>query len=371
MSAEWAGRLTRRITPTVTVQLVLALAVVLAGLAAPYLVSRYLVGILTTALVLGLFAASINLMAGWVGLVSLGQAGVMASAAYAVAYVSVHEGSYLEQIAAGLGAGMLVAAVFGLMAMRTGGVYFLMITLAQGMIVWGMVFRMAPITGGDAGLVGIYRPEWLAPYWIYYYLVLAVVAVCFVAVWFIVRSPFGLTLQGLRDSQTRMVSLGYHPALYKFYVFCVAGFFATIAGILFVYNDEFVSPSVAEFMMSGHGVLMMILGGVGTLSGPFLGALIVVYVENVVSNHVDRWPTVMGLLFIAVVLFARRGVVGSIAAGWRRTAWGRQRGDDDTAATSDPDVDDEPAADPDDTDPPGDGDDDTSLTTPTSPSSAQ
>ena len=315
-------------TRTRLVQLVLGLVALGFALVAPYVVDSYIVGIVIGGLVFGLFAMSINFMAGWVGLVSLGQAGVMATAAYAVAYVAVHDGSYLEQLLAVLGAGLGVSAIFALMAMRTSGVYFLMITLAQGMVVWAMVYRMSSITGGESGLVGIYRPEGIAPYWIYYYVVLAVVLVCFVAIWWITRSPLGLTLRGLRDSETRMVSLGYSPALYKFYAFMIAGTFATVAGIVYVYHHEFVSPATAEFMRSGIGVLMMILGGVGTITGPLVGAMIVVFIENVVSAYIDRWPTVMGLIFIFVVLFARKGLVGAVSSGWARTPWGRA---DDTA----------------------------------------
>jgi branched-chain amino acid transport system permease protein len=152
--------------------------------------------------------------------------------------------------------------------------------------------------------------------------VLAIVVVCFLAIGLITRSPLGLTFQGLRDSETRMVALGYRPELYRFYAFILSGFFATLAGILYVYQHEFISPAAAEFMTSGHGVLMMILGGVGTLTGPLVGSFVIVFIENVVSAHVGRWPTVMGLMFIFTVLFARRGIVGAITALWSRTRWG-------------------------------------------------
>ena len=319
-------------TVTRVIQGLLAAAALAVAFAAPYVFSSYLVGIIAAGLIFGLFAMSINLMAGWLGLVSLGQAGIMATAGYAVAYVAVRDGSYLEQLAAGVGAGLLVSAVFGLMSMRTGGVYFLMITLAQGMVVWGMAYRMSSVTGGENGLVGIYRPESLAPYWVYYYVVVSVVLVCFLLLWLITRSPLGLTFQGLRDSESRMVALGYSPALYKFYAFMLSGAFATVAGIIYVYHHEFISPTTAEFMRSGHGVLMTILGGVGTLTGPVIGALIIVFIENVVSVHIGRWPTVMGVIFILVVLFARSGLVGGVSSAWRRTPWGATDG----GATSEP-----------------------------------
>jgi branched-chain amino acid transport system permease protein len=150
--------------------------------------------------------------------------------------------------------------------------------------------------------------------------------VCFALVWLITRSPLGLTLQGLRDSESRAVALGYNPALYKCYAFVISGFFATVAGVLHVYYDQFISPSSAEFLRSGIGVLMVILGGVGTLAGPLVGAAIVTWMENVVSGFIGRWPTVMGLIFIFVVLFARDGLVGGASRLWRIAVPAASRG---------------------------------------------
>jgi branched-chain amino acid transport system permease protein len=298
-------------------QLALAAAAIAVVFAAPLFLRPYLVGLLSLTLIFALLAMSINLLAGWVGLVSVGHAGIMASAGYGVAYVAREGGGHGLQIAVGFGIGLLASLVFGVMAMRTREVYFLMITLAQGMIVWGLTYRMAGITGGENGLRGILRPSAVAPYWNYYYLCVAVFLVCFALVWLITRSPLGLTLQGLRDSESRAVALGYNPALYKCYAFVISGFFATVAGVLHVYYDQFISPSSAEFLRSGIGVLMVILGGVGTLSGPLVGAAIVTWIENVVSGFVGRWPTVMGLIFIFVVLFARDGLVGGASRLWR------------------------------------------------------
>lgn len=299
------------------VQLALAAAAIAVVFSAPLFLRPYLVGLLSLTLIFALLAMSINLLAGWVGLVSVGHAGIMASAGYGVAYVARQGGAHGLQIAVGFGIGLLVSLVFGVMAMRTREVYFLMITLAQGMIVWGLTYRMAGITGGENGLRGILRPPVVAAYWNYYYLCVAAFLVCFALVWLITRSPLGLTLQGLRDSESRAVALGYNPALYKCYAFVISGFFATVAGVLHVYYDQFISPSSAEFLRSGIGVLMVILGGVGTLAGPLVGAAIVTWIENVVSGFIGRWPTVMGLIFIFVVLFARDGLVGGASRLWR------------------------------------------------------
>jgi branched-chain amino acid transport system permease protein len=192
-----------------------------------------------------------------------------------------------------------------------------MVTLAQGMIVWGLATRSTRL-GAENGLTGVTRPEAVAPFWKYYYLTLFVVLLCAGIMWVIVRSPFGLSLRGLKDSPTRLQMLGYNPTLTKFYVFMLAGFFGTIAGILYAYYNQFVSPSNAVFATSGRGVLMAILGGIGTLVGPVIGAFIIVFIENVLSVHVERWPTLLGLLFIFTILGARNGLVGALGTAWFR-----------------------------------------------------
>jgi len=322
-------------------QLGSAAALLIVAFSAPMFLRPYLVGLLSVTLIYALFAMSINLLAGWAGLVSVGHAGIMASAGYGVAYVAREGGGHGLQLAVGLTLGIVVSLIFGLMAMRTTEVYFLMITLALGMVVWGLTYRMAGITGGENGLRGILRPAPIAAYWNYYYLCLAIFLVCLALIWMITRSPLGLTLQGLRDSESRATALGYNPALYKCYAFVISGFFATIAGILYVWYHQFISPAIAEFLQSGIGVLMVILGGVGTLTGPLVGAAVVTWIENVVSGFIGRWPTVMGLIFIFVVLFARDGLVGGAGRLWRRSyrhrrppAGGRT---DDASATA-PDV---------------------------------
>lgn len=330
-------------SPTATRLLQLGLAAVALALAfsAPMFLRPYLVGLLSVTLIYALFAMSINLLAGWAGLVSVGHAGIMASAGYGVAYIAREGGSHGLQLAVGLVMGMLVSLIFGLMAMRTTEVYFLMITLALGMVVWGLTYRMAGITGGENGLRGILRPPPIAAYWNYYYLCLVIFLVCFGLIWLITRSPVGLTLQGLRDSESRATALGYNPALYKCYAFVISGFFATIAGILYVWYHQFISPAIAEFLQSGIGVLMVILGGVGTLTGPLVGAAVVTWIENVVSGFIGRWPTVMGLIFIFVVLFARDGLVGGAGRLWRRS-YRRRRppadGRTDDASAAEPDT---------------------------------
>jgi branched-chain amino acid transport system permease protein len=311
--------MSRRLSSTRAMQLVLTVVLLVTGFTAPQFLRPYLLGLLTLGLIFGLFAMSINLLAGHAGLVSAGHGGILGAAAYGVGYVARGAGTHLRQIVVGLAVGMVATAIFGAVAMRTARVYFIMVTLALGMLVWGAGFRLARITGGENGLTGIARPPGVALYWQYYYLCLIVVALCVLFMWVIVRSPFGLALRGLRDSESRLRALGYNTTAHKFYAFMLSGFFATIAGILLVYYFQFTSPATASFQRSSLGIMMVVLGGVGTALGPLVGSFVVVLVENVVSGFLERWPTAMGLIFVFTVLFARRGIVGSLGQLWMRT----------------------------------------------------
>lgn len=315
----------RRLSPTAQLKLVLLAVAIGVGIAVPYLFDSFVVGLITLALIGGLFAMSIDLLGGYAGLITLGQAGISAAAGYGVGYMANRVGAdHTAQILTGLAVGLVASAVFGLMAMRSDGVYFIMITLAQGMIVWGLSIRMFRITGAENGLTGIARPPAISLYWQYYWFVLAVVLICSLLLYIAVRSPFGASMRGLRESESRMRMLGYNTSLQKLYAFMVSGFFASISGILLVYLLEFISPSAAYITASAIGVLQAILGGIGTLVGPMIGAFIIVFIQNVVSQYLERWPTLMGLIFIGVILFARKGIVGALSSGWRR--WLRRGG---------------------------------------------
>src|SRR5690606_37682920 len=211
---------------------------------------------------------------------------------------------------------------------------FLMVTLALGMVVWGLTYRMAQITGGENGITGIRRPEAIAPYWTFYFAVLALFVVATLALWIVSRSPYGLVLQGIKESESRMSSLGYQIPAYKFSAMMISGFVAGIAGVLWVWHAEFTSPTSAGFLRSALTVVMVILGGVGTFLGPLVGAAIVIWTEHVVSSHVERWPTVLGLIFVVVILFAPGGVVGGLRS--LRSAWTRRRGGPPTDPPAEP-----------------------------------
>lgn len=308
------GTLKASLTSRVKV-LVLVVAMVVAG-ALPYVVNSFIVSTMTLAFIYGLFAMSINLLA-LGGLITMGHAAMFGTAAYGVGYVSTHmKGGFAQQIVIGMACAMLLCVVYALMAMRTKAGYFIMVTLAQGMIIFGLAISLQPITGGENGIPGVSRPAWMSQDWQFYYVCLFVLSGCAVLIWVITRSPFGLALRGLDASESRLQMLGYNPTLHKFYGFMLAGFFGGISGVLFVYKNEFVSPSSAAFLTSASGVLMIILGGIGTMSGPLIGAIVIVFIQNWLSLYVERWPSVLGLIFIGVILFARNGFVGGVARLW-------------------------------------------------------
>jgi len=299
--------------------LTLLAALLVVAIALPYLgASSFIVSLVSTILIAATLASSVNFLAGNGGMVSLGHAGIAAASAYGAGWASRQGFDPGMQVVFALGMTLLVSLVYGLLSMRTSGIYFLMVTLAVGMLIYGLAFRLSSVTGGENGISGIARPEWMSSYWMFYYVVLGAFVLATAALWVVGDSPFGASLRGIRDSESRMRSLGYSVRSYKLGAFMVSGTIAGLAGLLSVWHTHFVSPSTAGVDKSVHLIVMVILGGIGTLLGPLIGAAIVVLVENVLSSHVDRWPTILGLIFIFVILFARAGIAGSTRKLFRR-----------------------------------------------------
>ena len=295
--------------------LVVVLVVLALAAALPLVLSNYEVGLATEMLIFGMLAMSIDILAGFAGRTSLGHGAIFGVSGYVVVYASAQAGlPPAVAFALGMIAATAIAVVFALLAVRTSGVYFLLLTLALGMIVWGICLRWTQVTGGENGLRGDVRPAFLVAHRAFYWAVLAVTTVVSYAMWRFVRSPFGLTLLGIRDSESRMKSLGYNVPLHLFIAFAVSGFFAGIAGALYAMFNNFVSPSTVALAQSVEGVLMMIAGGVGTLFGGFVGAAAIITLENVVSAYTERWQTVLGLTFIGIMICAPEGIIGMLRA---------------------------------------------------------
>jgi branched-chain amino acid transport system permease protein len=288
------------------------IALVLLALAVlPIILPSYQVSIATQVLIFSVLAMSIDILAGFAGRTSLGHGAIFGVSSYvAIYWTSVLGGDIWIGIVLGVVAATLLAAVFAVLAIRTSGVYFLLLTLALGMIVWGVCLRWTAVTGGENGLRGIGRPAFIADHVSFYYAVLVIVTPLTWVMWRLVHSPFGLTLRGIRDSESRMRSLGYNVPLHLFLAFVVSGFFAGVAGGLYVLFNNFVSPSTVQLSQSVSALLMAITGGIGTLLGSFVGAAAVIVLENAVSAYTARWPSVLGLAFVLIMIFAPEGVVG-------------------------------------------------------------
>jgi branched-chain amino acid transport system permease protein len=291
-------------------------AVVVAAAVAP-LLSSYPLTLLTQVAIMAVLAMSLDVLLGYTGLPSLGHAAYFGVAAYAVGILSTeYEAGFVVCLVVALLAAGLTAAVFGLLAIRASGTYFLMITLALGMVVWGLAFRWVSMTKGDNGIAGVPRPDTVLPWNLnaplpFFYFALAAAVVAWIALGTLARSPFGLTLKGIRESETRMRALGYNVWLHKYLAFVIAGVFAGFSGVFWAYYNGFVSPVDVQLVTSVETLLMVALGGPGTLAGPALGAAVIVFLKNFVSVYTKRWLLILGAVYIGVILFAPRGVLGA------------------------------------------------------------
>ncbi len=290
------------------------LLALLAAAVMPLVLSSYHVDLATRILIFAVLAMSIDVLAGFVGRTSLCHGAIFGVATYVVIWAMAKAGlPAVPAFLAGVVAATLVAALFGLLAVRTSGVYFLLLTVALGMVVWGICLRWTGVTGGENGLRGQdMRPALLLARENFYWLVLAVAALAAWAMQRFVNSPFGLSLRGIRDSESRMRALGYNVPLHLFVGFAVSGFFAGVAGAMYAFFNEYVSPSSVAMGQSVAGLLMAIVGGVGTLFGSFIGAAAIILLENTVSWYTDRWQAVLGLVFILTMIFAPEGILGTI-----------------------------------------------------------
>jgi branched-chain amino acid transport system permease protein len=292
--------------------------------------SGYYVNIASQVLIWALFALALNVLVGWGGLVSLGHAGLFGMGAYALAWLLA---AGVGQVAAALLAiafTLLVSLVFGLLALRATGIGFLMITLALSQIFWGIAYRWIDLTNGDNGIIVRGRPEILglsiATPAAFYVFTLAVFGLALVSLFVFNRSPFGASLRGTRDQPRRMSALGFDVWLIRLMAVLVSGFWSGIAGLMFVYYHQFVSPHVLALTTSAEVLLMVIAGGPATLLGPVVGAALVVVMKNVASAYIERWNLVLGAIFVAIVLFMPEGIGPGVRRLWHWLAARRRRG---------------------------------------------
>ncbi len=293
---------------------VLVLVAVLAAM--PLFVAPFTADTLSRILIFALFAMSLDLLVGITGLPSLGHAAYFGVGAYTAGLVSEHWTSEAPvPVLLAAGAGAVAAAVTGWLAVRSGGVYFLMLTLAIGELVHQLAESLSSVTGGSNGLFGIPsvrvagEPLTLAGFVYWYVLLFALLG--FLGLWLVASSPFGAVLRGIRDNEPRMRSLGYSPFWYKFAAFTLAGGFAGLAGGLFAAQVRLVTPSEAGFATGALALLAVILGGAGSLWGPVLGAAVVVVVRDALGPTLEgHGPLVLGIVFVVAVYVLPRGFAG-------------------------------------------------------------
>jgi branched-chain amino acid transport system permease protein len=304
----------------------LAVAAAVAALAVvPFCVgSTYYVNIASQILLYAVFALGINVLVGYAGLVTLGHAGLFGIAAYAGARI-LNGGHGHAAVAAGALALVLVAAaLFAVLALRGTGLGFVMITVALGQIVWGVAYRWISITNGDNGISITGRPS---PFGLsltsaagFYWATLVVFLAALGSMAILVTSPFGASLRGTRDQPRRMSALGYHVWMIRFLAFVFSAFWSGVAGLLYLYYNQFVSPHAVALTASAEALLMVISGGTGTLLGPIVGAGLVVVMKNVASAYVERWNFVLGAIFVVIVVFMPEGLVPGTVRLWRWAA---------------------------------------------------
>ena len=281
----------------------------------------YYINVTSQILFYAIFALGLNILVGYAGLVSLGHAGLFGIAAYAAGFMLQAGFGHTAAILVALAVGMLSMAIFAVLSLRSTGIGFIMITLALGQILWGLAYRWISLTGGDNGISVRARP---APFGFsldspvnFYYATLIVFLLCFALVAVFVRSPFGAALMGTRDQPRRMNALGYHVWAIRFYACLFSGLLTSVAGILFVYYTQFISPQTLALTSSAEVLLMVISGGPATLLGPIVGAALVVVVKTVVSGYIERWNFLLGTIFVVIVILMPEGLVPGSARLWR------------------------------------------------------
>jgi branched-chain amino acid transport system permease protein len=286
------------------------------GLIAPH-TSSFGVLLITRALILAILAMSLDILLGFTGLPSLGQAAYLGIGAYLTAILATRYNfglgwSFWLVIILGCSIGAATAAIFGLLAIRATGVYFLMITLALGQCVWGLAYRWNSLTGGDNGINLPGRPEFgirLADDVTYFYVVFCFFVASLAMLYILVQSPFGRSLEGIREREVRMRILGYNSWLHKYIAFIIAGAFGGLAGVLWAHANGHVSPEDLVLTTSVDALLMVVLGGSGTLVGGAIGAGAVVFLREYMSTLIPWWQYALGGVYILVILYLPGGLI--------------------------------------------------------------
>jgi branched-chain amino acid transport system permease protein len=292
-------------------QLIFLLVALAALVLLPFIGSRYLYELAVQIMIFSLFAMSLNVLAGHVGSVSFGHAAFFAIGGYACAYLLTRVGLPLP--ISMLGAVALSAAaalVIGLFCVRLNAIYFSMLTLAFSMLVWAIVIKWKPVTGGDDGFVGVAIPAFLAEPVAFYWFTLVIVSLSTVALWILSRSTMGRTFIAIRENPTRASFLGINVRQMRLIAFVIAGTFAGIAGCLLALYVRGMYPQTAFWTQSGQVMIMVLLGGIHSFIGPILGAATLYGLEVTIHQYTQYWPIVLGTILLTIVLVAPDGLIG-------------------------------------------------------------
>lgn len=290
----------------------------------------YALTLFTSIIIFAIFVSSANLLTGYTGLISLGQAMFWGSGAYMVAVLTGERivTNFYEVVLISLFSVIVISLFFGVLAVRVKRLYFMILTFAFGQVLWSIVmYPIQHITHGFDGIKGIARPDLGLPWSMqdnvnFYYFVLVVATLCFFLVYLIIRSPFGHALVGIRDNEHRMVALGYNTFLHKYICYIISAIIGGVGGILFAYFNGYVSPSELHWLWSGEALMMVFIGGIGTFWGPLLGALVYTGLRYWISAYTMYWFGIEGAIFILVVLYFRGGIVGFLVDLQRRFSRG-------------------------------------------------
>jgi len=280
--------------------------------------NSFVILLATRALAFAILVMSVDILLGYTGLPSLGQAAYLGIGAYATAILATKYQFGLGYdfwlvIVIGIVFAAALAAVFGLLAIRASGVYFLMITLALGQCVWGLAYRWNSLTGGDNGINMRGRPKFgidLANEITFFYVVFGFFAVSLLLMYILVRSPFGRSLAGIRERELRMQILGYNTWLHKYIAFVIAGAFGGLSGVLWAHTAGIVSPENVVLTTSVDAILMAVLGGAGTLVGGVIGSFIVFGLREYLSTLVPWWQYVLGAVYVLTIFYLPTGLMG-------------------------------------------------------------
>jgi branched-chain amino acid transport system permease protein len=286
----------------------------LALLAFPAAFGRYPVKLLQEILIWGIYAMSLDLLMGYAGMVSFGHSAFFGVGGYVAALALTTHPGLLGALLLPALAGALAALVIGFFSTRVSGVYFIMLTLAFSQMLHAYAFQAAWL-GAEDGITGVPRPALFGvptgEGWTFHLYVVILTGAAALFLWRVVRSPFGHALIGIHENEGRMEAVGYPVRRYKLLAFVLGGTLAALAGSLYAQFSGSITPDALFWKTSGEALLMVILGGTGTLGGAVLGAAAFILLQSLVSTYTERWMLILGITFVVFVLFAPGGIVGA------------------------------------------------------------